>query len=73
MIKIDFEKAKAITADRLRREREPLFAALDVQFQRNLETGASNDAVIREKQRLRNLPQLVDQCTTLEQLKALRG
>lgn len=73
MITINLAKAKEITKDRLRREREPLLAALDIQFQRNLESGASNAAVVAEKQRLRDLPALADACTTLDQLKALRG
>jgi hypothetical protein len=73
MITVNFNNAKSLTKYRLRTEREPLFAALDVQFQRNLETGADNTAVVAEKQRLRNLPQLVDTCTTLDELKALRA
>jgi hypothetical protein len=73
MITINLAKAKEITKDRLRREREPLLTALDIQFQRNLESGTSNAAVVAEKQRLRDLPALADACTTLEQLKALRG
>lgn len=71
MITINFEKARTITKDRLRAERAPLLAALDVQFQRNLETGADNAAVVAEKQRLRDLPTLADACTTLDELKAL--
>lgn len=73
MITINMTKAKEITKDRLRLERAPLLAALDIQFQRNLESGASNAAVVAEKQRLRDLPALADACTTLDQLKALRG
>ena len=73
MITINFEKARAITKDRLRAERTPLFAALDVQFQRNLESGADNAAVVAEKQRLRDLPALADACTTLDELKALKA
>ena len=73
MIKVNFDKAKSLTKDRLRTERTPLFAALDVQFQRNLETGADNAAVVAEKQRLRDLPQLADACTTLDELKALKA
>lgn len=71
MITINFEKARAITKDRLRAERAPLLSALDVQFQRNLGTGADNAAVVAEKQRLRDLPALADACTTLDELKAL--
>lgn len=73
MIKVNFDKAKSLTKDRLRAERAPLFAALDVQFQRNLESGADNAEVIAEKQRLRDLPQLADECTTLDELKALKA
>ena len=73
MIKVNFDKAKALTKDRLRAERAPLFTALDVQFQRNLETGADNTAVVAEKQRLRDLPALVDDCTTLDELKTLKA
>jgi hypothetical protein len=73
MITINFEKARAITKDRLRAERAPLLSALDVQFQRNLETGADNAAVVAEKQRLRDLPALADACTTLDELKALKA
>jgi len=71
MITVNFEKARTITKDRLRAERAPLLSALDVQFQRNLETGADNAAVVAEKQRLRDLPALADTCTTLDELKAL--
>jgi len=73
MITINFEKARAITKDRLRAERAPLLSALDVQFQRNMETGADNAAVVAEKQRLRDLPALADACTTLDELKALKA
>lgn len=73
MITVNFDKAKAMTKDRLRVERAPLLAALDVQFQRNLETGASNTAVVAEKQRLRDLPALADGCKTLDELKALKA
>lgn len=73
MITVNFAKAKEITKDRLRIERAPLLAALDVQFQRNLETNTSNTAVVAEKQRLRDLPALADTCTTLDELKALKA
>lgn len=73
MITVNFNNAKSLTKDRLRAERAPLFAALDVQFQRNLETGADNTAVVAEKQRLRDLPQLADACTTIDELKALKA
>jgi hypothetical protein len=71
MIVIDIDKAKAITKDRLRAERAPLLAALDVAFQRALESGSDTAAIVAEKQRLRDITSLVDACTTTDELKAL--
>jgi hypothetical protein len=71
MITINFDKAKAITKDRLRAERTPLLAAQDVAFQRALESGADTTAIVAEKQRLRDITQLADQATTLDELKQL--
>ena len=71
MITINFDKAKAITKERLRAERTPLLQAQDVAFQRALESGADTTAIVAEKQRLRDITQLADQATTLEQLKEL--
>jgi hypothetical protein len=71
MITINFDKAKAITKDRLRAERTPLLQAQDVAFQRALESGADTTAIVAEKQRLRDLPTLADQATTLDQLRSI--
>jgi len=71
MITINFDKAKAITKDRLRSEREPLLAAQDVAFQRALESGADTTAIVAEKQRLRDITKLADQATTLDELKQI--
>ena len=71
MITINLDKAKAITKDRLRAERTPLLQEQDVAFQRALEAGADTSAIIAEKQRLRDITQLADQVTTLEELKGL--
>jgi hypothetical protein len=71
MITINFDKAKAITKDRLRAERTPLLQVQDVAFQRALESSADTTAIVAEKQRLRDITQLADQATTLEQLKEL--
>ena len=71
MIIINFDKAKAITKDRLRAERTPLLQAQDVAFQRALESGADTTAIVAEKQRLRDITQLADSATTLEELKSL--
>ena len=71
MITINLNKAKVITKDRLRTERAPLLQAQDVAFQRALESGADTTAIVAEKQRLRDITQLADQATTLEQLKQI--
>jgi hypothetical protein len=71
MITINFDKAKQITKERLRQERKPLLEAQDVLFQRSLENNSDTSAIIVEKQRLRDITNLVDDATTIEQLKQL--
>ena len=73
MITINLDKAKAITKDRLRAERTPLLQAQDVAFQRALESSADTTAIVAEKQRLRDITQLADQATTLDELKTLKA
>ena len=68
---VDINKAKDITKDRLRQEREPLLLAQDVAFQRALESNADTSAIVAEKQRLRDITTLVDTANTVEKLKAL--
>ncbi len=70
---IDINKAKDITKDRLRQEREPLLLAQDVAFQRALESNADTSAIVAEKQRLRDITTLVDTANTVEELKALEA
>jgi len=72
MITINFEKAKQITKERLRTERQPLLQAQDVAFQRALESGADTSAIVAEKQRLRDITNLVNDVTTLDELKSLK-
>lgn len=71
MITVNLDKAKAITKDRLRAERTPLLQAQDVAFQRALESGADTTAIVAEKQRLRDITNLVDEATTIEELKGI--
>ena len=73
MITVNFNKAKTVTADRLRQERLPKLQELDVQYQRALETGADTTDIVAQKQVLRDLPAQVDACTTLTELKNLRA
>jgi Fic family protein len=72
MITINFDKAKQITKERLRQERKPLLEQQDVLFQRSLENNTDTSAIVAEKQRLRDITNLVDDATTLEQLKQLK-
>lgn len=73
MITVNFDKAKTVTADRLRQERLPKLQDLDVQYQRALETGADTTAIVAQKQVLRDLPAQVETCTTLTELKNLEA
>jgi hypothetical protein len=70
-ITINLNKAKDITKDRLRADRAPLLQALDVQFQRALESGSDTTEIVAEKQRLRDITTLADAATTTDELKAL--
>ena len=72
-VTVSLAKAKEITKKRLRSEREPLLAAQDVAFQRALESGADTSAIVAEKQRLRDVTNLVDSETTLEGLRSLKA
>lgn len=73
MITVNFDKAKTLTADRLRQERLPKLQDLDVQYQRALETGTDTTDIVAQKQVLRDLPAQVDACTTLTELKNLKA
>lgn len=70
-ITVNLTKAKDITKKRLREERTPLLQAQDVAFQRALEAGADTSAIVAEKQRLRDITQLADTATTLDELRGL--
>jgi hypothetical protein len=73
LITININKAKDITKDRLRQEREPLLLAQDIAFQRALESNADTSAIVAEKQRLRDITTLVDTTNTVDELKALEA
>ena len=73
MITVNFDKAKTVTANRLRQERLPKLQDLDVQYQRVLETGADTTDIVAQKQALRDLPAQVETCTTLTELKNLKA
>jgi len=72
-VTVSLAKAKEITKNRLRVEREPLLIAQDVLFQRALESNADTTSIVAEKQRLRNIISMVDSETTLEGLRAIKA
>jgi hypothetical protein len=72
-ITINLTKAKTITKVRLRFERQPLLEAQDILFMRAQEADASTTDIVKEKKRLREITDGVDDCTNTTQLKALKA
>lgn len=72
VVTINLDKAKGLTKQRLRAERQPLLQAQDVLYMRALEMGQDTTAIVAEKQRLRDITTLVDACTTTAELRALK-
>jgi hypothetical protein len=73
VVTVSLAKAKELTKNRLRMEREPLLAEQDILFQRALESNLPTTAIVAEKQRLRDVTKLADQATTLTELKELKA
>jgi hypothetical protein len=71
MIVINRAKAEASTLDRLRAEREPRLAELDVAFMRAIERGEDTTAIAVEKQKLRDVTEKSLDSQTIEQLAVL--
>jgi len=69
---INIDKAKELTKERLRQEREPLLQAQDIEFQKAQETESNTSSIVAEKQRLRDITKQVDTMTTLDELKAAK-
>lgn len=72
MIKIDIAKAKDITKDRLRAEREPLLQALDIEVMKNITDATKLAEIEVEKQRLRDITKVVDTLEIVDELKAIK-
>ena len=53
---IDMAKAREIHKTNIRIAREPKLAALDIEFQKAQETGASTTDIVAKKQALRDAP-----------------
>ena len=71
MITINIDKAKEIKKDRLREERKPLLEQLDIDYMRAMEQGIETTNIVNEKQRLRDITNLVDTCSSVEELKSI--
>ena len=69
---IDMAKAREIHKNNIREAREPLLKALDVDFQKALETGASTTDIVSKKQALRDAPadSGIDSASDADALKA---
>ncbi|MCE1119065.1 hypothetical protein [Pseudomonas sp. NMI795_08] len=71
MITINREKAEAIVRDRLRLERDPKLAELDIAYVRALEAGADTSAIAEQKKALRDVPERDLSALTLTELAGL--
>jgi hypothetical protein len=71
MITINIDRAKEIKKDRLREERKHLLEQLDIDYMRAMEQGVETTDIVNEKQRLRDITNLVDICNSVEELKTI--
>lgn len=71
MIVINNEKAIEIAKEKIRAIREPKFKQLDLDFQRALETGSDTTLIVQEKQRLRDLTDIMNGKTVEELIQIL--
>ena len=69
---IDMAKAKEIHKTNIRQARQPLLEALDIEFQRALESSADTSTIVAKKQALRDAPadSAIDAATDEAELKA---
>jgi len=68
-LKIDIKKAKEIQKDKIRIERDKKLKELDIAFMLALENSMDYSDIIKQKQALRDLPQKVDICKTLDDIR----
>lgn len=71
MITINREKAEIIVRDRLRQERDPKLAELDIAYVRALEAGADTAIIAEQKKALREVPNCNLSGLTFTELAAL--
>ena len=69
---VDMAKAREIHKTKIREAREPLLAALDIEFQKAQETSASTTDIVAKKQALRDAPadSDIDSASDADALKA---
>ena len=69
---INMVKAKEIHKTNIRAAREPKLVALDIEFQKALETSADTSAIVAKKKALRDAPAntAIDAAKTESELKA---
>lgn len=72
MISINIEKARKITKDRLRAEREPLLARNDKEYIVAIKDGLDTEPLLDERQRLLDITELVNKAKTIEELKKIK-
>ena len=72
IIKTDMTKAREIHKTNIRVAREPKLTALDIEFQRALETSADTTSIVSKKKALRDAPAntAIDAAKTEAELKA---
>ena len=70
-ISINLDKAKNLKKESLRSERKPLLETQDVLYMRAQEAGEDTTSIVAEKQRLRDITNLVDSASSVEELKAI--
>ena len=73
-IDIDLSKAREVTKDILRVQREPLFQKNDLQLRDAIISGNKTeiDLYVKERDRLRDITTIVDKISSFSELKALR-
>jgi hypothetical protein len=73
MITINMEKARDVHRDRMRFARKPMFADLDIEFQRAFETGADTSEIVAKKQALRDvtIDPAIEAAQTPDELRAV--
>ena len=71
-IETDIAKAREIHKNNIRAAREPLLNALDIEFQKALETSSSTTDIVSKKQALRDAPadSAIDSASNEAELKA---